>query len=42
MKSFVVRSVSIELDRYQERYLELVLDETCEALQKYGLNVKNN
>jgi 4-hydroxy-tetrahydrodipicolinate synthase len=42
MKSFVVRSVSIELDRYQERYLELVLDETCEALEKYGLNVKNN
>jgi 4-hydroxy-tetrahydrodipicolinate synthase len=39
MKSYVVRSVSIELDSYQAKYLELVLDQTCEALEKYGLSV---
>ena len=39
MKSYVVRSVSIELNQYQEKYLDLILDQTCEALEKYGLNV---
>jgi 4-hydroxy-tetrahydrodipicolinate synthase len=39
MKSSVVRSVSIDLNRYQEKYLELVLDETCDVLEKYGLRV---
>jgi hypothetical protein len=39
MKSSVVRSVSIDLDEYQEKYLELVLDETCDVLEKYGLRV---
>jgi 4-hydroxy-tetrahydrodipicolinate synthase len=37
MKSDVVRSVSIDLDLYQDKYLELVLDETCAALEQYGL-----
>jgi 4-hydroxy-tetrahydrodipicolinate synthase len=40
MKSSVVRTVSIELDKYQEKYLELVLDQTCEALEAYHLDVK--
>jgi hypothetical protein len=39
MKSSVVRSVSIDLNKYQEKYLELVLDETCDVLEKYGLKV---
>jgi 4-hydroxy-tetrahydrodipicolinate synthase len=39
MKSSVVRSVSIDLDKYQEKYLELVLDETCNVLERYGLKV---
>lgn len=37
MKSSVVRSVSVELNSFQEKYLELVLDQTCDAIQQYGL-----
>ncbi len=40
MKSPVVRSVSIELNSYQEKYLELVLDDTCRALEEHGLTIR--
>lgn len=40
MGSCVVRSVSVELDSYQKKYLELVLDETCNAIVEYGFKLK--
>jgi 4-hydroxy-tetrahydrodipicolinate synthase len=36
MKSAVVRSVSIELDSFQTQYLDLVLNATCDALERFG------
>lgn len=35
----VVRSVSVELDDFQDKYLELLLDQTCGAIERYGLKV---
>ena len=40
LKSTRVRSVSVELDDYQEKYLELLLDQTCDAIAQYELKVK--
>ncbi|MEO5783015.1 MAG: dihydrodipicolinate synthase family protein [Ginsengibacter sp.] len=40
IKSAVVRSVSIELDSFQEKYLELLLNQTCDAIEQYGLKLK--
>lgn len=42
LNSSVVRSVTIELDKYQEKYLELVLDQTCDAIERYGLKLKTD
>ena len=39
IRTSVVRSVSVELDEYQEKYLELVLNQTCNAIEKYGLKI---
>jgi 4-hydroxy-tetrahydrodipicolinate synthase len=40
IKSPVVRCASIELDYFQEKYLELLLDQTCEAIEQFELKVK--
>jgi 4-hydroxy-tetrahydrodipicolinate synthase len=42
MKSAVVRSVSVELDTFQLQYLDLVLNQTCEALERFGFRVNVN
>jgi 4-hydroxy-tetrahydrodipicolinate synthase len=39
MRTSVVRSVSIDLNKYQEKYLDLVLNETCEVLERFGFKV---
>ncbi len=38
--SAVVRRVTVELDRYQTAYLELILDQTCDAIVQYGFKLK--
>ena len=40
MHSSVVRRVSVELDTYQKQYLELILDQTCNAIVEYGFKLK--
>lgn len=40
LTSAQVRSVSIALDEYQEKYLELLLDQTCEAIEQHSLKIK--
>ena len=40
MHSSVVRSVSIQLDSYQKKYLELILDRTCDAIVEYGFKLR--
>ncbi len=42
MKSCVVRSVTVDLDNFQEKYLELIMDQVCNAIEEYGLKVKAN
>ena len=42
LRSSVVRRVTVDLDSYQEKYLELLLDQTCDALEQYGLRIKAN
>lgn len=39
IKSAVVRSVSITLDDFQERYLESLLDQICFTIEQYGLKL---
>lgn len=39
IKSAVVRSVSIELDSFQEKYLDRIINQTCNAIEQNGLNV---
>ena len=36
IRSAIVRSVSIELDGFQKNYLELLLDQTCDAIEQFG------
>jgi 4-hydroxy-tetrahydrodipicolinate synthase len=40
MQSAVVRSVSVALDRYQKKYLELLLDQTANAIEEHGCKLK--
>jgi 2-keto-3-deoxy-L-arabinonate dehydratase len=42
IKVAVVRSVSITLDDFQEKYLESLLDQICDTIEQYGLKIKLN
>jgi 4-hydroxy-tetrahydrodipicolinate synthase len=42
MKSSVVRSVTIEINDVQEKYLDMLINQTCDAIKQFGLKVKPN
>ena len=40
LRSAVVRKTTTSPDRYQEKYLEMLLDHTCATIERFGLNIK--
>lgn len=40
LRSGMVRNITVSLDSYQNKYLEEILDQTCDAIAQNGLTVK--